>query len=66
MEGNSAAHLKASAIGSSATLIVENGELLLGTWQGIYFCETYTPVSRRCAIPHKTVLYQHFRHFTVA
>ena len=38
-EGNSAAHAKASAIGSSATVIVEQGKLLLGTWQGIYFCE---------------------------
>jgi len=35
-EGNSSAHLKASAMGSSATIIIENGKLLLGTWQGIY------------------------------
>lgn len=39
MEGNSAAHIKASLMGSSVTVIVEKGELLLGTWQGIYFCE---------------------------
>lgn len=38
-EGNSAAHAKAAAMGSSATVIIEQGELLLGTWQGIYFCE---------------------------
>lgn len=38
-EGNSAAHAKASAMGSSATMIIEEGRLLLGTWQGIYFCE---------------------------
>ena len=38
-EGNSAAHAKASALGSSATIIIEQGKLLLGTWQGIYFCE---------------------------
>ena len=38
-EGNSAAHLKASAMGASETIIVENGKPLLGTWQGIYFCE---------------------------
>ena len=38
-EGNSAAHAKASAMGSSATIIIEQGQLLLGTWQGIYFCE---------------------------
>lgn len=37
--GNSAAHAKAAAMGSSATIIIEQGELLLGTWQGIYFCE---------------------------
>lgn len=45
-EGNSAAHLKASAMGSSATVIVDNGRLLLGTWQGIYFCEFDGPRSR--------------------
>jgi len=45
-EGNSAAHLKASAVGSSVTIIVENGELLLGTWQGIYFCEFDPPRKR--------------------
>ena len=46
-EGNSAAHLKASAVGSSVTLIVRNGELLLGTWQGIYFCEFDGPRNRK-------------------
>jgi secondary thiamine-phosphate synthase enzyme len=45
-EGNSAAHLKASSIGSSVTLIVENGAPLLGTWQGIYFCEFDGPRNR--------------------
>ena len=39
MEGNSDAHLKTSLIGAESTLIVEKGELLLGTWQGVYFCE---------------------------
>jgi secondary thiamine-phosphate synthase enzyme len=38
-EGNSTAHLKASAVGSSVTFIIDNGKLVLGTWQGIYFCE---------------------------
>ena len=38
-EGNSDSHLKASMIGFSETIIVENGTLKLGTWQGIYFCE---------------------------
>jgi len=46
-EGNSAAHLKASAIGSSATIIIENGKLVLGTWQGIYFCEFDPPRNRK-------------------
>ena len=46
-EGNSAAHLKASAMGASETVIIENGKLLLGTWQGIYFCEFDPPRNRR-------------------
>lgn len=46
-EGNSAAHLKASVIGSSATIIIRDGRLLLGTWQGIYFCEFDGPRTRR-------------------
>ena len=46
-EGNSAAHLKASSIGASETIIVDNGKLNLGTWQGIYFCEFDPPRSRK-------------------
>lgn len=46
-EGNSAAHLKASALGSSATMIIQDGRLLLGTWQGVYFCEFDGPRKRR-------------------
>jgi secondary thiamine-phosphate synthase enzyme len=46
-EGNSAAHLKSSCIGSSVTLIVENGEPVLGTWQGVYFCEFDGPRNRK-------------------
>ena len=45
-EGNSAAHLKASCVGSSATIPIDNGRLLLGTWQGIYFCEFDGPRTR--------------------
>jgi secondary thiamine-phosphate synthase enzyme len=45
-EGNSAAHLKASCTGSSATLIVENASPILGTWQGVYFCEFDGPRER--------------------
>ena len=49
-EGNSAAHLKASIIGFSEHIIVENGCLQLGTWQGIYFCEYDGPRSRQLKI----------------
>ena len=45
-EGNSAAHLKASTVGSSATVIVAKGRPVLGTWQGIYFCEFDPPRNR--------------------
>lgn len=45
-EGNSAAHLKASYVGSSVTVIVRDGQLVLGTWQGIYFCEFDGPRRR--------------------
>ncbi|HAA25002.1 MAG TPA: hypothetical protein DCE11_02610 [Ruminiclostridium sp.] len=45
-EGNTTAHLKASYTGSSATVIIENGRLVLGTWQGIYFCEFDGPRNR--------------------
>ena len=46
MEGNSAAHLKASMMGFSETVIVHEGQLLLGTWQGIYFLEYDGPRMR--------------------
>lgn len=45
-EGNSPAHLKSSLIGCSEMVIVENGRLCLGTWQGIYFCEFDGPRAR--------------------
>jgi secondary thiamine-phosphate synthase enzyme len=45
-EGNAAAHVKASIMGSAVQIIVENGRLQLGTWQGIYFCEFDGPRSR--------------------
>ena len=50
MEGNSAAHLKSSMIGFSEQIIIEDGRLLLGTWQGIYFCEFDGPRSRKCFV----------------
>ena len=46
-EGNSAAHLKAGIMGSSVTVIINGGKLLLGTWQGIYFCEFDPPRNRK-------------------
>jgi secondary thiamine-phosphate synthase enzyme len=46
-EGNSAAHLKASLVGSSVTLIVNDSKPVLGTWQGIYFCEFDPPRNRK-------------------
>jgi secondary thiamine-phosphate synthase enzyme len=46
-EGNSAAHLKASAVGSSVTVIINSGKLVLGMWQGIYFCEFDPPRTRK-------------------
>ena len=45
-EGNSAAHIKASIMGSTVQLIVEGGRVSLGTWQGIYFCEFDGPRRR--------------------
>ena len=47
VEGNSHAHVKASLMGSSCTVIVQGGKLLLGTWQGIYFCEFDGPRHRK-------------------
>ena len=46
-EGNSDAHLKSSVIGCSQTLLIKDGSLLLGTWQGIYFCEFDGPRRRQ-------------------
>ncbi len=50
LEGNSPAHLKASIIGSSETIVVENGRLVLGTWQGVFFCEFDGPRTRNLEI----------------
>ncbi|MFP4561889.1 MAG: secondary thiamine-phosphate synthase enzyme YjbQ [Spirochaetia bacterium] len=46
MEGNSAAHIKSSLVGCSETVPIHNGKLVLGTWQGFYFCEFDGPRSR--------------------
>lgn len=47
-EGNSDSHAKSSLVGPSLTVIVENGRLCLGTWQGIYFAEFDGPRNRQC------------------
>ncbi len=47
MEGNSAAHIKASILGNSETVFIQNGRLQLGTWQGVFFCEFDGPRNRK-------------------
>lgn len=50
MEGNAAAHLKSSCVGVSRLVPIEDGQPLLGTWQGVYFCEFDGPRTRRFQI----------------
>ena len=47
MEGNAAAHVKSSLLGSSQMVFIENGDLVLGTWQSIFFCEFDGPRTRK-------------------
>jgi secondary thiamine-phosphate synthase enzyme len=49
-EGNSAAHIKASMMGASETVFIEDGELVLGTWQSIFFCEFDGPRTRNVIV----------------
>ena len=49
-EGNSAAHIKSSLFGSSLTLPVEEGRLVLGVWQGVFFCEFDGPRQRKLLV----------------
>lgn len=49
-EGNTAAHLKTSTVGHAQTVLISEGKLVLGTWQGIYFCEFDGPRSRKYAV----------------
>lgn len=49
-EGNADAHIKASLMGSSLNILVENGKLVLGTWQGIYFTEFDGPREREVCV----------------
>lgn len=50
LEGNAAAHIKSSVVGASETLLVDGGSLVLGTWQGIFFCEFDGPRSRKVIV----------------
>ena len=50
LEGNSAAHIKTSIVGSSVTIPIHNSQLTLGTWQGIYMCEFDGPRTRKVHI----------------
>jgi secondary thiamine-phosphate synthase enzyme len=50
LEGNSPAHIKASLLGAQLTVLVSNGRLLLGTWQGIFLCEFDGPRTRKVHI----------------
>lgn len=47
MEGNSPAHIKSSLVGASELIAIENRRLVLGTWQGIFFCEFDGPRTRK-------------------
>jgi secondary thiamine-phosphate synthase enzyme len=49
-EGNSPAHIKSSLMGSDQSVAVENGRMILGTWQGIFFCEFDGPRTRKLHI----------------
>ena len=49
-EGNSDSHIKASLVGPSVTLVVTDGDLVLGRWQGVYFCEFDGPRTRTVAV----------------
>ncbi len=54
-EGNSDSHVKTSLVGNSATVLVERGRLVLGRWQGVYFCEFDGPREREMMV--KVVLF---------
>lgn len=50
LEGNSAAHVKSSLVGASETVLVEAGNLVLGTWQSLFFCEFDGPRTRNVLV----------------
>ena len=49
-EGNSAAHIKTTLVGVSQTVLIDEGRLVLGTWQSVFFCEFDGPRHRRVAL----------------
>src|SRR5262245_30971065 len=49
-EGNSDSHIKASLVGTSVTLVVDGGDIVLGRWQGVYFCEFDGPRTREVMV----------------
>lgn len=53
MEGNSAAHIKSTLVGESVTVPISGGQMALGTWQGIFFCEFDGPRSRKVHVSVK-------------
>jgi len=57
-EGNSPAHIKAALVGASQAVAIENGTLVLGTWQGVFFCEFDGPRQRKV---HLRILEGQFR-----
>jgi secondary thiamine-phosphate synthase enzyme len=57
LEGNSAAHIKSTLVGSSELIAIENRKLVLGTWQGIFFCEFDGPRNRKL---HVNIFKQNF------
>jgi len=52
-EGNSDAHVKSSLVGASQTILIQNGQLTLGTWQAVYFCEFDGPRPRKVHLHSK-------------
>ncbi|MEO0138774.1 MAG: secondary thiamine-phosphate synthase enzyme YjbQ [candidate division WOR-3 bacterium] len=50
LEGNADSHIKSVLVGQSLTLIINNGDIVLGTWQGVFFCEFDGPRSRKVYI----------------
>ena len=58
-EGNADSHIKSSLLGSSLNIIIEGGQLQLGTWQGIYFCESDGPRSREVWIAPSSLPISH-------